>query len=181
MYKLTPAQLRALRASLRPETWKDRVKKAEVQAAIVEAIDKLRAEGATADEALANVGSDWHPSTYQGRRRRFKAAGVEGLISTRPGFVAQKLTPEVKMAICVARRVDPQVSPERIIEAISAQFGVTLENSRVRAVLHEAGLNLPPGGGAKKEGPSHHPRRRLEALRDVLADLLTRRSRRPVT
>ena len=151
MYKLSPAQLRALRASLRPETWADRVKTAEDQAAILDAIDKLRAEGATEDEALAKVGAGWHPSTYQGRRRRFTAAGVEGLINKRPGFVAKKLTPDVKLAICMARRVDPQVSTERIIEAVSAQFGVTLGESTVRAVLHEAGLSRPPGGGAKKE------------------------------
>jgi len=149
VYKLSSAQLRALRAGLKPETWSARVKRAEEMAAIVEAIDRLRSAGLTEDEALAQVAPDLHPSTYHGRRRRWKAAGVEGLINKRPGWLPQKVTPEVRLAVCMARRFDPQIPVPRIIDGIEAQFGIRLGESTVRAVLHEAGLSRPPGGGPR--------------------------------
>ncbi|MBM3273609.1 MAG: hypothetical protein FJZ00_00545 [Candidatus Sericytochromatia bacterium] len=55
MPKLPPARIHAIRASLKRETWARRLERAERHSAIVEAIDKLRSEGATEDEALAQV------------------------------------------------------------------------------------------------------------------------------
>ncbi|MDE3076147.1 MAG: hypothetical protein KGJ86_12035 [Chloroflexota bacterium] len=150
MAKLSPAKLRALQASLTPKTWELRVRRAEEHAAVVQAIDALRSGGATEDEALAQVAPDWHPSTYHGRRRRYQAAGLEGLINKRPGSLPDKVTPEVRQAICMARRIDPQVPSERIIDAIWAQFGVRLGNSTVLAVLQKAGLSRLQGGGIRK-------------------------------
>jgi len=148
--KLPPARIHAIRASLKRETWARRLERAERHSAIVEAIDKLRSEGATEDEALAQVAPDWHPSTYHGRRRRYKAAGVEGLINKRPGSLPSKVTSEIRQAICLARRIDPQVPSERIIAAIAQQFGVRLGTSTVLAILQEAGLSRLQGGGVRK-------------------------------
>ncbi len=74
MPKRTPATIQALRRSLKPETWKRRVEVAEAQAAILEAIEQARTEGATEPEALARFALDWHRSTYHGRRRRYRAS-----------------------------------------------------------------------------------------------------------
>lgn len=151
MAKLSPSRLRSLRATLKPETWQARVKSAEEQAAIVEAVASLRSQGLSERAALSQAAPGWHRSTLYGRSRRYKKAGVEGLINKRPGSVPTKVTSEVRQAICLARRMDPQGPTERIIEAVEAQFGLRLGLSTVLAILKEAGLNRPPGGGARKE------------------------------
>lgn len=154
MAKRSSAAIHALRRSLKPETWKKRVEAAEAQASIVEAIAQARAEGATEPEALARFAPDWHRSTFHGRRRRYRAGGIEGLISGRKGAPPKTLTAEVRQAICILRRLDPQVPVERIAEVVLAQTGVVASETSIKRVLRDAGLNRPPGGGPRQPLPA---------------------------
>lgn len=153
MAKRSPATIQTLRRSLKPETWRKRVEAAEAQAAAIEAVEQARAEGATEPEALARFAPDWHRSTYHGRRRRYRAAGVEGLISGRKGAFPKTLTPEVRQAVCILRRLDPQVPVERIAEVVLAQTGVAVSITSIKRVLRAEGLNRPPGGGLRHPLP----------------------------
>ncbi len=149
MPKRSPATIQALRRSLRPQTWKKRVETAEEQAAIVEAIEQARAGGATEPEALARFAPDWHRSTYHGRRRRYRAGGIEGLISGRKGSLPKTLTPEVRQAVCILRRADSQMPVERIADVVLAQTGIAASATSIKRVLRAEGLNRPPGGGPR--------------------------------
>lgn len=143
-------ELQALRRTLQPETWTARVARATEQAAIVAAIDEARSQGATEEEALRRFAPEWDRSTYHGRRRRYRAGGVARLINQRPGKLPEKLSPEVKQVICSLRRLDPQVSVERIADVVEAQCGVRLSPTLIKRVLADEGLNRPRGGGPRE-------------------------------
>ena len=143
-------EMHALKRTLKPETWNQRVERAKEHAAIVAAIEEARAEGATEEEALRRYAPDWDRSTYHGRRRRFRAGGMVRLINQRPGKLPEKLSPEVRQVICSLRRLDPQVAVERIADVVEAQCGVRVSPTLIKRVLAAEGLNRPPGGGLRE-------------------------------
>lgn len=141
-------ELSALKASLKPATWEQRVAKAERQALLVEAIEQARREGATEAEALARLAPDLPRSSYHGLRRRYLAGGAARLINRRPGGTI-KLRPEVRQVICALRRPDPHIAVERIAEVVAAQCQVQVGIASIKRVLLAAGLSRPRGGGRR--------------------------------
>ena len=147
-------KMETLKLQLKPETLRCREAIAAEQARILQAIEQARANGASEKKALAQYAPDWPRSTYHGRRRRFLAGGAERLINQRPGNVPAKLTPEVCQLIVLARRIDSEVSVERIGEILQAQLNVSLAASTIRKILHDAGLNRPNTTVSQQQEPS---------------------------
>lgn len=151
MLDLDRPDLAALKDSLKPATWERRVACAQQQAALVEAMALAIQEGATETAALARLAPKMPRSTFQHLRERYLEGGVARLINRRPAKTRMKLTPEMRLAICLARRVDPQVAVERIAEGVAAQCQVRIGLATIRRVLQAAGLNRrrgPPGRAA---------------------------------
>lgn len=151
MAKRSPAKLTELRRSLNSGTWKRRVADAEVQVAIIGAVESAHAEGERYEDAIARLAPGWGMSTYRKRRAKYQLDGMEALINGRPGSLRRTLVPEVEQAICILRRADGRMHVDRIAELVEQQTGIRPSPGSIRRVLHAAGLSRAPGGGPRRE------------------------------
>lgn len=129
--------------------WEERLAEARTRLAIVEAVEAAKAGGMDEVPALAAMGGGLHRSTYRGQLRRFKESGFSGLFNKRPPPPPEELkaTPAARGVICAMRLTDPNVAVERIAEVLAGRFQTTLSPTVIKRVLHEEGLERPPGGG----------------------------------
>jgi len=144
-------QLLTLRGRMKPETWERRVATAYANLAMVEAMARARAAGATEAQALADVAPQTGASTYRRLRLKYDRGGLVALISHRPaGTGPRKATPEVRRLIGALRMADPHIAVERIGEVVETQVGVRLSPAQIKRLLVADGLNRPRGGGARR-------------------------------
>ena len=141
--------LLALRGRLSAETWEGRIAEAREHLATIEAVESAIKAGETNEtKAIASHGNGMDRGTYRRLRARYGKFGFAGLVDQRvPPPEPLKATAEVRAAICVMREVDPHIEVERIAEVVARRCGVTVSTTVIKEVLHEAGLNRPPGGG----------------------------------
>jgi transposase len=165
---------------MKPETWERRVARAQAEVALIEAVERAKEEGATYQEALSRLAPGMGQSTYRKRRRRFREDGVEGLILARPAPNPAKpktRTPEVELAIRIARRADPHIKPEQISVLVKEETGMEPKQATIYRVLKAAGLTRRGGRSRKaKTGPIEPDGEELHcagaALIDMVDDLL---------
>lgn len=178
MARLSAVKLAALRRSLKPDTWDRRVAAAQAEVALIEAVERAKEECGTYQQALARLAPEVGQSTYRKRRARLREDGLEGLILARPGPAKPKTrTPEVEQAICLLRRADPHMKPERITALVKEQTGIAPSEATISRVLKAAGLTRPRGrrsrakpGQPEPEGEELHCAGAV--LIDVVDDLL---------
>lgn len=178
MARLSAVKLAALRRSVKPDTWDRRVAAAEAEVALIEAIERAKQEGGTYQQVLSRLAPDVGQSTYRKRRARLRADGLEGLILARPGPAKSKTrTPEVEQAICLLRRADPRMKPERISALVKEQTGIAPGKATIGRVLQAAGLTRPRGKRSRAKAGLREPEGEElhcagAALIDIVDDLL---------
>jgi len=147
------------------DTWL-RLAPATRRARYAEAVRRLEAIRAVAGrpaaeserKAIARLVTWAHRSNVRRWQQGYRALGFQGLIKWRVA-PPSGMPEEVKAAICTMRRVDPAVDVARIVEHVQQFHQFTTSETKIKRVLHAAGLSRPAGG---RRGGGPWGERRLE-------------------
>ncbi|MBI4220799.1 MAG: helix-turn-helix domain-containing protein [Chloroflexi bacterium] len=154
---------------------------AQAEVALIEAVERAKEEGGTYQQALARLAPEVGQSAYRKRRGRLREDGREGLILARTGPAKPKTrTPEVEQAICLLRRADPHMKPERITALVKEQTGIAPSEATISRVLKAAGLTRPRSRRSRaKPGQPEPEGEELQCAGAILIDVesVARRSR----
>lgn len=119
-----------------------RIEEAEVEAAKLREIVKLRKSGLSLTEAQARVGLALPHSTFHQRLANLRRSGVDGLVDHRHP-PPSPLTPEIRGFIKGLGESDPTLSTKAIQAKVRAEFAVDLAVRTIEDVLQVAGLARP--------------------------------------
>ncbi len=160
MYEPTSEELQAIKERISASSWKQRVEKARKLERNVLAILKGVEDGDSQETVLRSVVDLSQRSRMLRALAKYRDGGFEGLIDRRTPR-DRDVAAEQQLVIETARRVDPQVPVERIIDLVRQQCGAELSTSTIKRVLKKAGLERAVG---RPMAPSHPLGTQVEEL-----------------
>jgi hypothetical protein len=96
-------------------------------------------------------------SNFKRWQRRYAQYGFDGLIDWRLPCGVPSMPPEVQSVICTLRQADPNVDVETIVQHVARHHHFETSPTKVKRVLHEAGLarRRGPAAGSSSAGEQH--------------------------
>jgi hypothetical protein len=142
---LYPSLLR-VRASIPAEEWDRRVREADQQAGLLQAVRERMAAGQGRGAAIREVIPEGSVATWLTRLSRFETGGRDALIGRRiPVVSPERLTPEIGAFIQGLLAVRPELRSREIVPLVREKYGLTLAASTVRYFLRSVGQSHPVG------------------------------------
>jgi hypothetical protein len=143
MYDPTSEELQAIKERISPANWKRRLEKARKLERKVKAIHERIKGGESQEKALRSVVERSQRSRMLRALVQYRKEGFEGLIDRRTP--REPVTAEQRLVVETARRLDPNVSVERIRELVTKQCKARLSPATIKRVLKKAGLERQVG------------------------------------
>ena len=99
-----------------------------------EMLRRVREDGATVSQVSASFGVS-RPTWYLALRA-YEQGGLPALLPDRPGpRRAHKLSEEVVDALCTARREQPDLKPDAMVELVRSRFGISVHRRSIERAL----------------------------------------------
>jgi len=133
-----------------PSTSQERYDKARRKEKALHLIEK---KGVDIEQAFAQYGVSMSRFSYPRIRARYQARGLEGLVETRGGAHALKVSGDIKWYIRALKEESPTLTAGEVCHRVKSRFSLEVHVAHMGHLLREMGLNVAVGRPSKARRP----------------------------